>query len=317
MDRATIDQVRRFNRVVTQRAGALEDAFLSRGRPLGQARVLWEIGPEGRDIKELRASLDLDSGYLSRLLRSLESDGLVVVEPSGADGRVRTARLTGDGQAERAELDRLSDEAAAALLEPLSTGQRDRLTAAMAVVERLLAASAVQVAVRDPRHPDARRAIQAYVAELAGRFEGGFDPARSISATEDEMSPPAGLFLMATLHGEPVGCGALKFHRGAPAEIKRMWVASGVRGLGLGLRLLAELEARAVAHGARTVRLETNRALDEAISLYRTAGVPRGRGVQRRALRPPLVREGTQRLSRRPGRSRTIRSARRRTRRRS
>ena len=119
--------------------------------------MLWEIGPEGRDIKELRASLDLDSGYLSRLLRSLESDGLVVVEPSGADGRVRTARLTGDGQAERAELDRRSDKAAAALLEPLSTGQRDRLTAAMAVVERLLAASAVQVAVRDPRHPDARR----------------------------------------------------------------------------------------------------------------------------------------------------------------
>jgi DNA-binding MarR family transcriptional regulator/N-acetylglutamate synthase-like GNAT family acetyltransferase len=272
MDRVVIDQVRRFNRAVTQRAGALEDAFLSRGRPLGQARVLWEIGPEGRDVKMLRARLDLDSGYLSRLLRSLEGDGLVVVEPSGADGRVRAARLTEDGQAERAELDRLSDEAAAALLEPLSARQRDRLVAAMAEVERLLAASAVQVAVRDPRHPDARRAVQAYVTELASRFDGGFDPARSISATEDEMSPPAGLFLMATLHGEPVGCGALKFHRGAPAEIKRMWVASEVRGLGLGRRLLAELEAQAAAQGVRTVRLETNRALDEAISLYRTAG---------------------------------------------
>ena len=272
MDQVMIGQVRRFNRAVTQRAGALEDAFLSRGRPLGQARVLWEIGPEGRDIKALRARLDLDSGYLSRLLRSLEGDGLVVVEPSGADGRVRTARLTEDGQAERAELDRLSDEAAAALLQPLSTQQQDRLVAAMAEVERLLAVSAVQVAVYDPRHPDARRAVQAYVTELARRFEGGFDPDRSISATEDEMSPPAGLFLMATLHGEAVGCGALKFHGGAPAEIKRMWVASGVRGLGLGRRLLAELEAQARAHGAGTVRLETNRALDEAIGLYRTAG---------------------------------------------
>jgi ribosomal protein S18 acetylase RimI-like enzyme len=86
------------------------------------------------------------------------------------------------------------------------------------------------------------------------------------------MSPPAGLFLMATLHGEAVGCGALKFHPGAPAEIKRMWVSSGVRGLGLGRRLLAELEAQAQAHGAGTVRLETNRALGEAIALYRTAG---------------------------------------------
>jgi DNA-binding MarR family transcriptional regulator/GNAT superfamily N-acetyltransferase len=267
-----IGQVRRFNRAVTQRAGALEDAFLSRGRPLGQARVLWEIGPEGRDIKALRARLDLDSGYLSRLLRSLEGDGLVVVEPSGADGRVRTARLTEDGQAERAELDRLSDEAAAAVLQPLSMQQQDRLVAAMAEVERLLAVSAVQVAVYDPRHPDARRAVQAYVTELARRFENGFDPDRSISATEDEMSPPAGLFVMATLRGEAVGCGALKFHAGAPAEIKRMWVASGVRGLGLGRRLLAELEAQARVHGAGTVRLETNRALDEAIGLYRTAG---------------------------------------------
>ena len=103
-----IEQVRRFNRAVTQRVGALDDAFLSRGRPLGQARVLWEIGPQGRDVKELRARLELDSGYLSRLLRSLEADGLVVVEPSDADARVRTARLTAAGQAEQAELDRLS-----------------------------------------------------------------------------------------------------------------------------------------------------------------------------------------------------------------
>ena len=86
------------------------------------------------------------------------------------------------------------------------------------------------------------------------------------------MTPPAGLFLVATLHGEPVGCGALKFHPGAPAEIKRMWVAPAVRGLGLGRRLLAELEARAVAQGVRVLRLETNRALTEAISLYRAAG---------------------------------------------
>jgi ribosomal protein S18 acetylase RimI-like enzyme len=110
------------------------------------------------------------------------------------------------------------------------------------------------------------------VAELAGRFEDGFDPDRSNSATEDEMSPPAGLFLLATLRGEPAGCGALKFHPGGPAEIKRMWVAPAARGLGLGRRLLGELEAQAAAQGARVVRLETNQALAEAISLYRTAG---------------------------------------------
>jgi len=185
---------------------------------------------------------------------------------------VRTARLTRHGLAERAELDRRSDEAAAGILEPLSARQRERLVTAMAEVERLLAASAVRVTGCDPRHPDARRAVRAYVTELADRFEAGFDPALSISATDDEMSPPAGLFLLATLHGEPAGCGALKFRPGAGAEIKRMWVAPEARGLGLGRRLLTELEARAAARGVRTLRLETNRALTEAISLYRSAG---------------------------------------------
>ena len=142
----------------------------------------------------------------------------------------------------------------------------------MAEVERLLAASAIAVCVRDPRDPDARYCLRAYVEELSGRFDGGFDPARSISAADHEMTPPAGLFLVATLHSEPVGCGALKLHPGAPAEIKRMWVAPSVRGLGLGRRLLAELEARAAAHGVRVLRLETNRALGEAIGLYRAAG---------------------------------------------
>jgi len=272
MERAMIDQVRRFNRAVTQRIGALDDAFGARGRPLGQARLLWEVGPDGCDLRDLRSRLDLDSGYLSRLLRSLENDGLVSVEVSEADSRLRTARLTAAGQAERAELDRLSDAAAASLLEPLSVRQRGRLVTAMGEVERLLAASAIVVCGRDPRDPDALYCLRAYVEELSGRFDAGFDPARSISAADHEMTPPAGLFLVATLHAEPAGCGALKFHPGAPAEIKRMWVAPSVRGLGLGRRLLAELEARAAAHGVRVLRLETNRALAEAISLYRAAG---------------------------------------------
>src|SRR5579864_5641253 len=106
MERHMIDHVRRFNRTVMQRVGALDDTFLSRDRPLGQARLLWEIGPDGADVRRLRSRLDLDSGYLSRLLRLLENDGLVVVEQSQSDGRVRSARLTPEGLAERDELDR-------------------------------------------------------------------------------------------------------------------------------------------------------------------------------------------------------------------
>jgi DNA-binding MarR family transcriptional regulator/GNAT superfamily N-acetyltransferase len=267
-----VEQVRRFNRTVTQRIGALSDAYLSRDRPLGQARLLWEIGAGGSDVRALRARLDLDAGYLSRLLRSLETDGLVVVEPSAADGRVRTASLTDAGLAERSLLDQRSDDLAISMLRPLSERQRARLAEAMAQVERLLVASSVQLAACDPRHPDARACIQAYFSELSQRFDGGFDPARSIAAADADLTPPAGLLLLATLHAEPVGCGAVVFADDASAQIKRMWIAPAVRGLGLGRRLLADLETRAAASGARTLRLETNRALGEAIGLYRSAG---------------------------------------------
>ncbi len=267
-----IADVRRFNRTVTQRIGALSDTYMARDRPLGQARVLWEIGPDGCDIRALRSRLDLDSGYVSRLLRVLENDGLVAVEQNGDDGRVRTARLTPQGVREREVLDRRSDELAASILEPLSEQQQVRLIAAMGEVERLLIASAIQVGDVDPRHPDARFCLQSYFDELGERFEGGFDHARSISAGVDELTPPAGLLLVATLHSEPVGCGALKFHESEPTEVKRMWVSPDVRGLGVGRRLLTELEKHAAAHGSAVLRLETNRNLTEAISLYRAAG---------------------------------------------
>jgi GNAT superfamily N-acetyltransferase/DNA-binding MarR family transcriptional regulator len=272
MDTSMVSQVRRFNRIVTQRVGALDDEFLARDRPLGQARLLWEIGPDGAGLRSLRARLDLDSGYLSRLLRALEADGLVTVDSGGPDGRVRTARLTSSGLAERAELDRRADGAAASILRPLSGSQRDRLVSAMAEVERLLVASAVEVSVRDPADPAARACVRAYVEELGRRFDAGFDPARSLPAADQEMSPPAGVFLVATLHSEAVGCGGLKFHDSAPAEVKRMWVAPAARGLGLGRRLLTELESHAAAHGVTVLRLETNGSLAEAISLYRSSG---------------------------------------------
>ena len=267
-----IGGVRRFNRVVTQRVGALQEAYLARGRSLGLDRVLWEIGLDGCDVRSLRARLDLDSGYLSRLLRSLERSGLVQVERSGGDGRVRIARLTKEGVAEREVLDRRSDELAVSVLEPLSERQQERLVAAMDEVSRLLTASMVRVGVVDPRRPEARYCVQSYFAELGRRFDAGFDRTRSISADNAELTLPAGLLLMATLHTEPVGCGGLKLHGAEPAEIKRMWVSPEARGLGLGRRLLTELEREAIAHGAPAVRLETNRNLTEAIALYRAAG---------------------------------------------
>lgn len=272
MDQALIASVRRFNRTLTQRAGALDDSFLSRGRPLGQARVLWEIGPGGTRVRALRSRLGLDSGYLSRILRALEADSLIVAGPDPGDRRVRTVRLTEAGLAERAELDRRSDEQAAAILRPLTGRQRKRLAAVMDEAGRLLIASMIRVAVTDPRLPVARHCLRAYFAELSRRFDGGFDPRRSIPADDQDLVPPAGVLLVAMLNDEPAGCGALMYHGDEPAEVKRMWVSPAARGLGLGRRLLAELEDQAAAHGVRTLRLETNHALTEAIGLYRSAG---------------------------------------------
>jgi DNA-binding MarR family transcriptional regulator/predicted GNAT family N-acyltransferase len=272
MDPELIGAVRRFNRTVTERIGVLDDSFLARGRPLGQARVLWEIGPGGTRVRTLRSRLGLDSGYLSRILRALQADGLVAVGTDHGDRRVRTVQLTPGGLAERAELDRRSDEQAAAILRPLSGRQRDRLVAAMAETERLLTASMVRLAVTGPRHPHARHCLAAYFADLSDRFDGGFEVARTLPVDDDDVTPPAGVLLVATLHGEPVGCGALTYHGDAPAEIKRLWVAPGVRGLGLGRRLLAELEDEAAARGVRVLRLDTNRSLAEAIGLYKSAG---------------------------------------------
>jgi ribosomal protein S18 acetylase RimI-like enzyme len=130
----------------------------------------------------------------------------------------------------------------------------------------------VHVAPIDPGHADAQHCLQGYFSELDRRFDTGFDPALSIPATESELRPPTGLLLVASFGANPIGCGALKFHGRAPAEIKRMWVAESARGLGVGRRMLSELEDHAARHGARTVRLETNRTLTEAISLYRSAG---------------------------------------------
>jgi DNA-binding MarR family transcriptional regulator/GNAT superfamily N-acetyltransferase len=270
-------RVRHFNRTVTQRMGALEDEFLSRGRPLGQARMLWEIGATGGDVRSLRARLDLDSGYVSRLLRALEADGLVTVGSDPADGRRRTARLTPAGLAERAELDRRADELAGAVLRPLSDDQRRRLVTAMADVERLLVASMVDIAPVDPDAAPARTCLREYFAELARRFTNGFDDTGA-PYDADAFRPPSGVMLLATLHADPVGCGSLTLRPDRSALVRRVWVAPAVRGVGLGRRLLGALETYAAHHGVRTARLETNRVLAEAIALYRSSGyreVPR------------------------------------------
>jgi DNA-binding MarR family transcriptional regulator len=267
-----IGHVRHFNRTVAQRIGALSDNFLARHRPMAEARLLWEIGTDGCEVRTLRNRLGLDSGHASRLLRSLEADGMARVEPSAADRRLRVARLTRAGLREWAEIDRRSDEFAASMLDGLDERDRERLVDSMRTVQRLLTAAAVDIRDVDAAGADARQCVRAYVAELNERWEAGFDPSAGVTAEPHELTPPAGCFVVAYLDGEPVGCGGVKHLPGGPSDIKRMWVSPTARGLGLGRRLLAELEQRARDSGATVARLETNRVLVEAIALYRSAG---------------------------------------------
>jgi GNAT superfamily N-acetyltransferase len=181
-------------------------------------------------------------------------------------------RTTERGRAERDELGRRSDELAGSLLEPLSPGQQSRLVEAMATVTRLLDAGLVEVGPADAASDDARACLAAYYAELARRFPGGFDPGRSLHPDTHEFREPTGAFVLARLRGRAIGCGAVLFHDGAPAYIKRMWVDDAVRGMGVGRRILEALEQAARDHGAASATLETNASLTEAIAMYRASG---------------------------------------------
>src|SRR5262245_53721640 len=272
MSDAMVEQVRRFNRVVTERVGVLTDRFLGRDRPLGEARLLWEIGREGCEVRLLRARLNLDSGYLSRLLGSLEAAGLVEVAPSAADRRIRIAPLTRAGVRERETLDERSNKLSKPLVDPLTPEERERLVASMREVERLLVTASLEIRPVDPECADARYCLAEYVAELNRRSPRGFDPSVGATALPHEVRSPAGRFFVVYVHGEPLGCGAVKHHVDAPAEIKRMWIAPAARGLGLGRRLLETLETCARGGGAQVARLETSAVLTEALALYASAG---------------------------------------------
>lgn len=267
-----VETVRRFNRLVTQRAGALEDHFLGRARPLGQSRVLYEIGWQGAELRDVRARLGLDSGYLTRLVQALVEEGLLELEPAPEDERVRRARLTPSGLAEVGEMDRRSDASASAVLEPLSGAQRARLVDAMERVRRLLLASGVRIERVHPESREARWCVEQYYAELDRRFDSGFEASESLPAPASDLMSPRGAFLVASVEGRAVGCGAVKRLNAELGSVKRMWIAEEMRGLGVGRRILAAIEGEARRLGFTALRLETNRALREAIGLYTTSG---------------------------------------------
>jgi GNAT superfamily N-acetyltransferase len=130
----------------------------------------------------------------------------------------------------------------------------------------------VEIAAEPPDSEAASELLERYYAELDARFPGGFDPDRAVAVAPAELFAPRGAFLVARIDGHPLGCGSVRKLDGATSEIKRMWIDPVARGRGLGRSLLAALEAKAIEFGCRSIRLDTNAHLTEAVGLYRSSG---------------------------------------------
>ncbi|WP_327593781.1 bifunctional helix-turn-helix transcriptional regulator/GNAT family N-acetyltransferase [Streptomyces chartreusis] len=260
---------RRFNRYFTRRIGVLDDHYLGQDRPLGEARLLFEIG-DGMSLRELRSRLGLDAGYLSRMAKALQAQGMVTLSAHPEDSRLRMIEPTAAGRVEVKEQNRRANLVAAGLLDGLSEPQRAELAGALATAQRLLRLASITVALVDGAAPDARACLDGYAADIDERFPEGFDKDDLVAPRE--VSGDAGAFFVAYEEDRPVGCGALRRLEPGVGEIRHVWVHPAARRLGLARRLLDALEQEAVARHLSVVRLDTHAALTEAQAMYRACG---------------------------------------------
>ena len=267
-----IARLRRFNRAVTREVGALDTSFLGRGRPLGMARVLQLVRPEGTDVALIRDRLDLDSGLMSRFLRSLEREGLIETATDPTDRRRRIARLTAAGQAEMTAYEAIGHDRASRLIERAGSRAAD-VVAAMDLIATLLNRDHQEIRPADPDSPEALYCLRAYFDEILARVaiaKPEYFPLPDPGA--GSYRPPQGRFLIAWSDDLPVGCVSLRPLDDRIAEVKRLWVHASARGQGLSRRLMTAIEIEARTMGYRHLRLDTNSALTEAIALYRATG---------------------------------------------
>lgn len=267
-----IARLRRFNRAVTREVGALDTSYLGRGRPLGMARVLQLVRPQGTDVALIRDRLTLDSGLTSRFLRSLEREGLIDTTSDPADRRRRIARLTAKGAEEMAAYEAIGHDRAARLI--AKAGSRaDEVVVAMDLIATLLNRDQLDIRDADPDSPEVLACWQAYFDELLARVPAARPGMFTLpDAHADAYRPPQGRCLVAWSDDLPVACVSLRPLDATTAEVKRLWVHDSARGQGLARRLMTLVEDEARAMGLRLLKLDTNSALSEAIALYRATG---------------------------------------------
>lgn len=268
----SIARLRRFNRVITREIGALDTSYLGRGRPLSVARILHMIRPQGTDVGVIRQTLGFDSGLLSRLLRTLEEEGLILVSPDPADRRCRIARLTEAGQAEWRIYEELGHAKARQVFDRAGNRQQ-ALIDAMDLIATVLLRDEVDIRDADPDSDAALTCVGAYYRLLAETVPGTRPDMFTLPLSDAaNYRPPLGAFLIAWSDDLPIGCVSLRPLEPAVAEVKRLWVDPIARGQGLGRRLMRAIESRARDLGHDRLRLDSNTVLAEAIALYRSDG---------------------------------------------
>jgi DNA-binding MarR family transcriptional regulator/GNAT superfamily N-acetyltransferase len=276
-----VNEVRAFNRFYTNATGLLRGGHLDSPYSLTEVRVLFELAHgEAAEVAELRRTLDIDAGYLSRLLARFDGEGLTVRERSASDGRRQVIRLTEAGRAAFADLDAKQSGQTAGLLAGLDAADRRRLLAAMRVIRQVLpgerATRPRSYLLRPPRPGDLGWVVQRHGALYAAEY--GFDEtfehlvARIVADYADGHDPDREAAWIAEVDGQPAGSVLCVRKDGETAQLRLLLVEPSARGLGIGARLVQECLAFARRAGYRQIMLWTQDCLTAAGRIYRGAG---------------------------------------------
>ena len=274
-----VDAVRAFNRFYTGRIGVLGE-FLHTQHSLTEARVLYELGDrEVVEVADLRRDLDIDAGYLSRLLSRLEQQELVTRERSADDARRQRVRLTDHGRDAFAELDRRSAAEIGELLDGLGEEGQRRLVAAMGVIADVLdeeRPSDGAVVLRAPHPGDFGWIVQRHGALYAEEhaWDETFEAlvARIVADYAEDHDPRREAAWIAEVDGDPVGCVLCVRKDDETAQLRLLLVEPRARGRGIGARLIEECLRFARRAGYERMVLWTNDVLQDARRLYERAG---------------------------------------------
>jgi len=296
-----IAAVRRFNRFYTRQIGVLRKTYLGSAFSLGEARVLHELAAGPRTATAIGQALDLDAGYLSRVLRDFKSRGLIERTVSKTDARQRNAMLSARGRKAFAPLERRSQRTTGAMLARLPAADRARLIAAMTTIETLLAAkppapqAAADATLRAPKPGDFGWIVKRH-AELYAEEYGWTEPfealcARIVADFANNNDPARERCWIAELDGENVGCVFLVKETDSMARLRLLLVDPKARGLKLGSRLTDEAIRFARAAGYKKITLWTHSILTAARHIYREAGFTLTRSEQHQSWGKPVISE--------------------------